>query len=68
MINTTPNPEHRYKKRSCLICDSFLDKSCHAYDEHQQPIMFCDKAKYGCKLFTCNDLVVMSERKNKYQK
>lgn len=48
MINTKPNRDHQYKLRSCLNCNSFIDMSCIAYREHQQPVMWCDKAKYGC--------------------
>lgn len=52
MINPTPNPRHQYVKRSCLNCTYFLNQSCHAYAEHQEPFMWSDKARWGCRLYS----------------
>lgn len=48
MINETQLPEHQYFKRSCLNCNNFLDKSCHAYNEHISKEIWSNKARYGC--------------------
>lgn len=60
MINPLPNSEHRYVLRSCLICQ--LLPRCHVRHEVDSPQVWCDKAKYGCIRFCCNNQQIMNEK------
>lgn len=62
MINPEPQSAHQYKMRSCITCTHFLNRSCHAYAEHQQSIMWSDKGLYGCLLY---DGVHLNEKPKK---
>ena len=46
MINSNPTKSIR----SCLCCN--LLSKCHTSQEVDSPFIWCDKAKYGCTLYT----------------